>query len=334
MIPVLLGTRSVLVGWTPVCVNQCGRTHPSTGSVHLMKGGRQSTIIMYTMSKCVPRGDSTHAMQSDQPQLHLGQRFANRGRGGSQASARGGGVTGTSFNSRAQGLYDPRDPKDRPRNRMRSTSDEGDVAGEGGWTTASVGKHGWTQNKDGGQQNTWSGGQGGHSSSANETEESHRKSESGSMPEWMEDGEDQDKEESGDEVTSATGSFDEHGRFRKKVCSKQNNMHHASAESPRVRKAAEVTENKHERQTNNENQSTEKSSAPRDPNPPSADVKVPNVEADSSRSYLSVRQQSEPAGYHPSMSVTASGCWCRSRTYCCPVNDSSSRSTILLLGPE
>ncbi|KAK6039569.1 GYF domain protein, partial [Cooperia oncophora] len=57
----------------------------------------------------------------------------------------------------------------------------------------------------------------------------------------------------------------------------------------------------HERQTNNENQSTEKSSAPRDPNPPSADVKVPNVEADSSRSYLSVRQQSEPAGYHPSM---------------------------------
>ncbi|PIO74337.1 hypothetical protein TELCIR_03653 [Teladorsagia circumcincta] len=51
--------------------------------------------------------------------------------------------------------YVPPCRNDRPRNRLRSTSDEGDVAGEGGWTTAGVGKHGWTQNKDGGQQNAW-----------------------------------------------------------------------------------------------------------------------------------------------------------------------------------
>lgn len=35
---------------------------------------------------------------------------ANRGRG-AQSTSRGGGVSGTAFNSRAQGLYDPRDPK-------------------------------------------------------------------------------------------------------------------------------------------------------------------------------------------------------------------------------
>ncbi|VDK77073.1 unnamed protein product [Cylicostephanus goldi] len=37
------------------------------------------------------------------------------------------------------------------------------------------------------------------------------------MPEWMDDGEDQEKTESSDDTTSATGSFDEHGRFQKKV---------------------------------------------------------------------------------------------------------------------
>ncbi|EPB78581.1 hypothetical protein ANCCEY_02321 [Ancylostoma ceylanicum] len=152
--------------------------------------------------------------------------WTNRGRGAA-TSARGGGVAGTTFNSRAQGLYDPRDPKDRPRNRMRSTSDEGDVSsvGEGGWTTAGGGKHAWGgHNKDAGQHNVWNGGQelhsflllGGNGAPINVAEENTRKSESGTMPEWMDDGEDQEKTESSDDTTSATGSFDEHGRFRKK----------------------------------------------------------------------------------------------------------------------
>nr|CDJ92445.1 GYF domain containing protein [Haemonchus contortus] len=279
-------------GWTPV--KQWGRNHPNAAAP--VKGGGPSRAYVPPCRNGA-RGDSTSNSQ-DQPQLTpFGQRFANRGRGGSQASTRGGGVTGAAFNSRAQGLYDPRDPKDRPRNRIRSTSDEGDGAGEGGWTPANVGKHGWTQNKDGGQQNAWTGGQGVHGTSANDGEDSRRKSESGPLPEWMEDGEDQDKEESGDEATSATGSFDEHGRFQKK--------HHVPAESTQPRKVPDVTQNKHERQlsSNSENQSVEKgpavTQAPRDSHPSSTNVV--NADADSSRSYSSLRPQGEPAGYHPSV---------------------------------
>lgn len=44
-----------------------------------------------------------------------------RGRG-SGTIGRGGSTS--TFNSRAQGLYDPRDPRDRPRQRVRSVSDD------------------------------------------------------------------------------------------------------------------------------------------------------------------------------------------------------------------
>lgn len=97
---------------------------------------------------------------------------ANRGRG-TIPTARGGSITAGSFNSRAQGLYDPRDPKgdeviklfecvlfflsalssvqnsvlDRPRNRLRSTSDEGDT------TNSSAPVEGWTAVKS---QSSWS----------------------------------------------------------------------------------------------------------------------------------------------------------------------------------
>ncbi|KAK6009263.1 GYF domain protein, partial [Ostertagia ostertagi] len=150
---------------------------------------------------------------------------------------------------------------------------------------------------NGGQQNAWNREQGGHSSSANDTEDSRRKSD-GSMPEWMEDGEDQDKEESGDEATSATGSFDEHGTINPR------RQHNVPAESTQARKTADVTENKYERQksTNNENQSTEKTApplqTPRDTNPPSGDVNVSNTETDGSRSYMAMRPQAEQLGYH------------------------------------
>ncbi|KAK5983870.1 GYF domain-containing protein, partial [Trichostrongylus colubriformis] len=286
-------------GWTPV--KQWGRNHPNSGAP--VKGGGPSRAYVPPCRNGT-RGDGTSSSQ-DQPQLTpFGQRFANRGRGCSQPSARGGSVSGAAFNSRAQGLYDPRDPKDRPRNRMRSTSDEGDAAGEGGWTPAGIGKHGWTQNKDGGQSN-WSSGQDGGHRSSNDTDESRRKSESGPMPEWMEDGEDQDKTESGDETTSATGSFDEHGRFQKK--------HHVPAEPAQSRKSHDVSQNKHDRQqsVNSGKQNAEKSAPPplksRDSNVPSGDANVTNADPDSSRSYsqaLPMRQQSEPVGYQHQVAGT------------------------------
>ncbi|KAK6029418.1 GYF domain protein [Ostertagia ostertagi] len=77
------GHKGAAGGWTPV--KQWGRNHPNAGAP--VKGGGPSRPYV---PPC---------------------RNANRGRGGSQAPARGGGVSGTAFNSRAQGLYDPRDPK-------------------------------------------------------------------------------------------------------------------------------------------------------------------------------------------------------------------------------
>lgn len=80
------------------------------------------------------------------------------GRGGLTTQGRGGGaVGGAQFNSRAQGLYDPRDPRDRPRQRVRSVSDDtmppatGGVVTSGGAIGASsnappvASSNGWTQ---------------------------------------------------------------------------------------------------------------------------------------------------------------------------------------------
>lgn len=79
------------------------------------------------------------------------------GRGGLTAQGRGGGaVGGAQFNSRAQGLYDPRDPRDRPRQRVRSVSDDtvpsatGVITSSGGIGAPSgappaASSNGWTQ---------------------------------------------------------------------------------------------------------------------------------------------------------------------------------------------
>lgn len=282
------GHKGGPAGWTPV--KQWNRNNASTGVP--VKGGGSSRPYV-PPGRNGPRGDSANISQEPPQLTPFGQRFANRGRG-AQSTSRGGGVSGTAFNSRAQGLYDPRDPKDRPRNRMRSTSDEGDVA-EGAWTTAGVGKHGWSShNKDGGQGNMWTGGQGGNSSAGEVADHSCRKSESGPMPEWMEDGEDQEREGSSDDTTSATGSFDEHGRFQKK--------HHLSVDSPQGRKAPDTTPSQPQPATNENHgnissiNSGERSGASmqasREPNP--------SGEADNSRGYSSIRPQGDAVGYHPS----------------------------------
>ncbi|EYC17752.1 hypothetical protein Y032_0029g1850 [Ancylostoma ceylanicum] len=278
--------------WTPV--KPWNRNHPAGGTS--AKGGSASRPHV-PPGRNGPRGDGTGTNQ-DQPQVTpFGQRFANRGRGAA-TSARGGGVAGTTFNSRAQGLYDPRDPKDRPRNRMRSTSDEGDVSsvGEGGWTTAGGGKHAWGgHNKDAGQHNVWNGGQGGNGAPINVAEENTRKSESGTMPEWMDDGEDQEKTESSDDTTSATGSFDEHGRFRKK---------HYTCVDSKAKKATEPAQD--QQQQNISATSAVSANAPRveksvasiqEANSSTAPPDALRPDSDSSRNFASIRQQNDSVGY-------------------------------------
>lgn len=49
---------------------------------------------------------------------------ANRNNRSGIAGFGRGNSTTQPFNARAQGLYDPRDPRDRPRQRLRSTSDD------------------------------------------------------------------------------------------------------------------------------------------------------------------------------------------------------------------
>ncbi|KAK6735093.1 hypothetical protein RB195_018345 [Necator americanus] len=280
--------------WTPV--KPWNRNHP-VGSASAKGAGASRSHV--TSARNGPRGDGTCSNQ-DQPQLTaFGQRFANRGRG-APASARGGGVSGTAFNSRAQGLYDPRDPKDRPRNRMRSTSDEGDTLGDGGWTTAGGGKHAWgNHTKDSGEHTAWASGQGGNGSSTDGvTHEGTRKSESGPLPEWMDDGEDQEKTESSDDTTSATGSFDEHGRFRKKQ--------HSSADSKSLRKTFNPAQSKQQQNATGTTAltSTERSDenaappqAPCEANSSSTQVDALKTESVSSRSFTNLRQQSDSAGY-------------------------------------
>ncbi|KAJ1370043.1 hypothetical protein KIN20_031675 [Parelaphostrongylus tenuis] len=225
----------------------------------------------------------------------FGPRFANRGRGGA-VSARGGGVSGTAFNSRAQGLYDPRDPTDRPRNRMRSTSDEGDLIGEGGWTISPSGRHAWNNSSDTASSVSYA------------AEESSRKSESSTMPEWMEDGEDQDKGEFGDDTTSGTGSFDEHGRFQKK--------HHGhpvdipEAKTSNVNRDLFVIERDIQHSTSIDDynlvSSVERNAASQHMsgqcNSSSAQTHILNNEAETSRGgYSNVLCRAEAVGYHPSV---------------------------------
>ncbi|VDM52827.1 unnamed protein product [Angiostrongylus costaricensis] len=235
-------------GWTSV--KQWNRNHPNTGSAR----GTSFSRVYGSSGRNTTRGDGTNISQDHSQLNSFGQRFATRGRG-TLASARGGTVSGTTFNSRAQGLYDPRDPK-------------GDTA----------------------------------SSISEVPQESLRKNESGLMPEWMEDGEDQDKGESGDDTISATGSFDEHGRFRKK--------HHGPLD-PSEEKTPGVNRDRCEKQqtTNVENysivSSIEKNGASQqmsgDPNLSSAQTHVLNSDAATSHGYSNVLSQAEAVGYHPSV---------------------------------
>lgn len=65
-------------------------------------------------------------------------------RAGIAGFGRGNGAT-QPFNARAQGLYDPRDPRDRPRQRLRSTSDDTPSFGSAADDSSVPLNSGWTQ---------------------------------------------------------------------------------------------------------------------------------------------------------------------------------------------
>ncbi|KJH43574.1 GYF domain protein [Dictyocaulus viviparus] len=327
------GQKGSTGGWTSV--KQWNRNHLSSAAPQKGIGATRT----YLPSNRSGRGDGVNNSQDNIQMNSFGQKFANRGRGAPQA--RVGGGSHSNFNSRAQGLYDPRDPKgydcgynsngasgsytlclyflaDRPRHRIRSTSEEAEVVGEGGWTSTLPVKQGWNNHsKDVNQPHMWASGQGDSTPSISETpEESVRKSESGRMPEWMEDGEDQDKtfsfiyvdyqwvflRESGDDTTSATGSFDEQGRFQKK--------HHRSVDQTQD-KAVKVDGDRREKQQSAKvenygvvsgvERSTDSQQMPRESDSSSGQSHILNSEAESSRNYSNVLSHAEAVGYHPSV---------------------------------
>uniref|UniRef100_A0A0N5B171 GYF domain-containing protein n=1 Tax=Syphacia muris TaxID=451379 RepID=A0A0N5B171_9BILA len=144
-----------------------------------------------------------------------GNRYAYS-RGRANAAVGRGGSTAT-FNSRAQGLYDPRDPRDRPRQRIRSVSDDSTSplmsapvnigTGQSADDSSSPG-NGWSQvpNRGGWRKFNAAGATGMHQHSSIDSPPVNRSL----MPEWMVD----EQEKGSGSVVAQSGSFDENGQFK------------------------------------------------------------------------------------------------------------------------
>ncbi|VDK82830.1 unnamed protein product [Litomosoides sigmodontis] len=138
-------------------------------------------------------------------------RFSNsrNNRAGIAGFGRGNGAT-QPFNSRAQGLYDPRDPRDRPRQRLRSTSDDTPSFGSAADDSAASLSSGWTQ--VGRAAAPWNKRT---HVSVNVTQQPAASAEfinqpQSQLPEWM-----SDDQERGDSANlEETGSFDDSGQFQ------------------------------------------------------------------------------------------------------------------------
>ncbi|KHN77819.1 PERQ amino acid-rich with GYF domain-containing protein 2 [Toxocara canis] len=208
-------------------------TTPSGGGTGM---GRGSLPFSRGVAHTGPfRGRGAHAMGAAGHAVmasdsSASSRYARGGRGGLTAQGRGGGtVGGAQFNSRAQGLYDPRDPRDRPRQRVRSVSDDtvppttgvvlpnGGIGGGTGGAPSATSSNGWTQ--VGRSGTSW----GSKRASTVPTQQQQQgplqeqrsvdATSTGTpapMPEWMDD-----EHEKEDETASVgAGSFDENGQFR------------------------------------------------------------------------------------------------------------------------
>uniref|UniRef100_A0A915Q3H9 GYF domain-containing protein n=1 Tax=Setaria digitata TaxID=48799 RepID=A0A915Q3H9_9BILA len=144
----------------------------------------------------------------------IGRLSASRlNRTGIPGFGRGSCTTHTTqpFNARAQGLYDPRDPRDRPRQRLRSTSDDGSNPPFGntvddsastlnsGWTQVGRAAAPWNKRTHVGTNTTIQQ----PAANAEFTSQSQ-------LPEWMSD----DRERGDNSNLEETGSFDDRGQFQ------------------------------------------------------------------------------------------------------------------------
>ncbi|CAG9538204.1 unnamed protein product [Cercopithifilaria johnstoni] len=137
----------------------------------------------------------------------IGRFSGNRNnRAGIAGFGRGNNTT-QPFNSRAQGLYDPRDPRDRPRQRIRSTSDDTLSFGSADDSSASL-SSGWTQ--VGRAAAPWSKRMHVNVNAIQQPPASAEFTNQSQLPEWM--GDDQERGDSSN--LDETGSFDDSGQFQ------------------------------------------------------------------------------------------------------------------------
>ncbi|GMS84080.1 hypothetical protein PENTCL1PPCAC_6255, partial [Pristionchus entomophagus] len=169
------------------------------------------------------------APQNGERALGTGGTFPSRR--GVNPVARGGGSS--AFNSRAQGLYNPHDPSDRPRPRGRSTSEDGEGGPTATPTTPGGGGGGVPVN--GGQ-----GGAGAWQAQSRQTGWTRSSDQPQRMPEWANDEEGGmaggvSREHSSD---VSSGTFDEQGRFMRSAPPRQPGQSyqqpHASTATPQM----------------------------------------------------------------------------------------------------
>ncbi|VIO95044.1 Uncharacterized protein BM_BM2317 [Brugia malayi] len=155
------------------------------------------------------RGMTQPSSTNPSESVVIGRFNANRNnRAGAAGFGRGSNTT-QPFNARAQGLYDPRDPRDRPRQRLRSSSDDAPNPSFGttddspallnsGWTQVGRAAAPWSKrthiNVNAMQQ---------PAANAEFTSQSQ-------LPEWMSD----DQERGDSSNLDETGSFDDSGQFQ------------------------------------------------------------------------------------------------------------------------
>ncbi|KAL3995540.1 GYF domain family protein [Acanthocheilonema viteae] len=121
-----------------------------------------------------------------------------------------GNTTTQPFNARAQGLYDPRDPRDRPRQRLRSTSDDTSNPSFGSTADDSPAplNSGWTQ--VGRAAAPWSKRMHVNMNVMQQPAASVEFTNQSQLPEWMSE----DQERGNSSNMDETGSFDDSGQFQ------------------------------------------------------------------------------------------------------------------------
>ncbi|VDD89795.1 unnamed protein product [Enterobius vermicularis] len=212
----LISSSNVIGQGNTAAVGSTGPSSQSSwaGGSNVGRGGGQSARGSFNAFR--GRGGqvlSAGAHAGNVPETTGGSKYVPvRGRG-SGTIGRGGSTS--TFNSRAQGLYDPRDPRDRPRQRVRSVSDDttspltSSGSGGAGQTVDDTSACGnaWSQPSNRSSWRKYAANSSGlHQHGSTDSSSVNRTS----MPEWMVD----EQEKGPDLVSTRSGSFDENGQFR------------------------------------------------------------------------------------------------------------------------